>query len=351
MVLESQKGMVQTVLGTIQPSELGPTMTHEHLLINFGVMFNPPSEATTQRLAHEPVTLENLGWIRQYCYSNLDNLLVLDEDTAVNEALLYRRHGGGTIVDATTIGIGRDPLALTRISRASGVNVVMGAGYYVDAAQPDEVADMPEEHIAKQIVAEIQTGVGNTGVKAGIIGEIGCSWPLTPNEKKVLRASATAQRKTGAPILIHPGRNPKAPKEILEILSDAGAETERVIMGHLDRTITDYNLLTRIAETGCYLEYDLFGLESSHYPLDDDIDMPSDAQRMDFIKRLVDDGFGDRVVVAHDICTKHRLVKYGGHGWAHILEHIGPGLIRKGLSEKEVNNILIENPSRILTFS
>ena len=79
--------------------------------------------------------------------------------------------------------------------------------------------------------------------------------------------------------------------------------------------------------------------------------MPSDAQRMDFIKRLVDDGFGDRVVVAHDICTKHRLVKYGGHGWAHILEHIRPGLIRKGLSEKEVNNILIENPSRILTFS
>lgn len=344
-------GLVQTVLGLVSPQDLGPTTTHEHLFIDFSCMFNPPTEVSDLARGKAPLTMDLLGWVSYNWFGNLDNLMLDEEETTIKEANLYKRAGGGTVVDATTFGIGRDPLALTRVSRATGLHIIMGAGYYVGIVHPPEMDDLTESNIAQRIIDEILIGVGNTGVKAGIIGEIGCSWPLTPNEKKVLRASATAQRKTGAPILIHPGRNPKAPKEILEILSGAGAETERVIMGHLDRTVTDYNLLTRIAETGCYLEYDLFGLESSHYPLDHDIDRPSDAQRMDFIKRLVDDGFGDRVVVAHDICTKHRLVKYGGHGWAHILEHIRPGLIRKGLSEKEVNNILIENPSRILTFS
>ncbi len=350
MATESQKGMVQTVLGTIQPGELGPTMTHEHLLINFGVMFNPPPEATTQRLAHEPVTLENLGWIRQYCYSNLDNLLVLDEDTAVNEALLYRRQGGGTIVDATTIGIGRDPLALARISRASGVNVVMGAGYYVDAAQPDEVADMSQEHIAKQITAEIQTGVGNTGIKAGIIGEIGCTWPLTRNEEKVLRASAQAQVETGAAILIHPGRNEAAPLEILQILQSSGADMDRVIMGHLDRTVASLDMLREIASTQCVLEWDLFGNEVSYYQ-PSDFDMPSDAQRMDFIKAMIDDGIGDRIVIAHDICTKHRLVRYGGHGYGYILEHIVPRMRTRNFSESEIHSLVQGNPGRLLTIT
>ena len=133
------------------------------------------------------------------------------------------------------------------------------------------------------------------------------------------------------------------------VLAESGADLGRVIMGHLDRTTTDYDVLTEIAQSGCYLEYDLFGLESSHYPLSE-IDMPSDAQRMDFIVRLVNDGFGDRVVIAHDVCTKHRLVRYGGHGWAHILEHIAPGLVKKGLSEEQVDAILVGNPARILTL-
>ena len=72
----NQKGKIQTVLGTIEPNELGPTMTHEHLLIDFEVMFNPPPEATTQQMAHAPVSLENLGWIRLYCFRHLDNLKV-----------------------------------------------------------------------------------------------------------------------------------------------------------------------------------------------------------------------------------------------------------------------------------
>ena len=342
-------GLIQTVLGPVAPSELGPTMTHEHLLIDFRCMFNPPTEATELRRAYAPVTMDLLGWIGRNWFDNLDNLMLDDEEATIAEAGLYKRAGGGTIVDATTFGIGRDPKALARISRATGLNIVMGAGYYVDIVHPPDLDEMTEADVARRIVEEIRIGVGGTGVRAGIIGEIGCSWPLTPNERKVLQGAAGAQQETGASILIHPGRDDAAPREALDVLAESGADLGRVIMGHLDRTTTDYDVLTEIAQSGCYLEYDLFGLESSHYPLSE-IDMPSDAQRMDFIVRLVNDGFGDRVVIAHDVCTKHRLVRYGGHGWAHILEHIAPGLVKKGLLEEQVDAILVDNPARILTL-
>jgi phosphotriesterase-related protein len=312
-------------------------------------MFHPPGEASQRHRAYEPITMENLGWVRYNHYSNLNNLLVTDEETAVDEAMLYRKAGGGTIVDATTIGIGRDPMALARIARITGVNVVMGAGYYVDAVHPDNMDALAESGIAQQIIDEITVGVGNTGVRAGIIGEIGCTWPLTDNERKVLRAAATAQQATGAAILIHPGRNPDAPREILDYLAEAGADVSRVIMGHLDRTVDDLEVLKDIASSGCVMEWDLFGNESSYYPLSR-FEMPSDAQRLNYIQQMVAEGHVDRILMAHDICTNHRLVKYGGHGFAHIVENIVPRMRVRGFSEDEIQAIIVHNPARMLTF-
>ena len=186
-----------------------------------------------------------------------------------------------------------------------------------------------EGDLADQIAGEILSGVDGTDIRAGIIGEIGCSWPLTANERKVLRAAAAAQRRTGSAVLIHPGRNQDAPKEVLDVLAEAGADLGRVIMGHLDRTVADLDALLAIAARGCYLEYDLFGLESSYYPLSD-LDMPNDAQRLHFIRGLVSEGYADRVVVGHDIYSKHRLTSYGGHGYAHFLENVAPRMEKKG---------------------
>ena len=347
---DALKGMAQTVLGPVSPDSLGPVMTHEHLLIDFRVMFNPPPGVSVLHRAHEPVTMENLGWIRYNWLSNKDNLLLTDEETTIAEALLYKRVGGGTIVDATTIGIGRDPLALARIARATGLNIVMGAGYYVDAVHPEGMNDLPEADIARQMIEEITTGVGDTRVKAGIIGEIGCTWPLTPNERKVLRGAAKAQGETGASILIHPGRNERAPLEILEVLAEAGADISRTVMGHLDRTMPDFGGVLELARSGCYLEYDLFGMETSYYSLSD-MDMLSDAQRINFIMGLVAEGYGQKIVIAHDICTKHRLVRYGGHGFGHTLENVLPRMREKGISEEQINAITVANPARVLTLS
>ena len=344
------RNLIQTVLGPVPPSELGPTTTHEHLHIDFSFMFRPAQDSPSQELADAPLALETLGWIRRNYYSNRANLQLMDLDTTIREVRRYREVGGGAIVDATTIGIGRNPDALARISRETGVHIIMGAGFYVDAVHPEGMDQRSVADLTEQITADLTEGVDGSGIRAGIIGEVGCTWPLTSNERKSLAASAMAQRGTGAAILIHPGRHPGAPAEILELLADGGADLSRVIMGHLDRTVFEFDALRRIAESGCFLEWDLFGNEGSYYPLAE-IDMPSDAQRLDFIKRIADAGYSGKVVMGQDICTKHRLVTYGGHGYGHILENIVPRMRRKGFAEDEVQAITVDNPASILAFA
>ena len=274
---------------------------------------------------------------------------LLDEETAIKEASRYQRAGGVSLVDATSVGIGRDPLGLARIARATGLNVIMGSGYYVDDFHPQDMGAKSEDDIVEEIVGDLTEGVGDTGIKAGVIGEIGCSWPLTDNERKSLMAAARAQRLTGAPLLIHPGRNPQAPLAIMEIVKESGGIARRTLMSHIDRTIFDFETLDQLAETGCYIEYDLFGSESTHYPLSP-IDMPNDGKRLDYILHLRDEGRLDQVLMAHDICYKTRLTRYGGHGYAHILENVVPIMKRKGLSPEEISRILVDNTARALAF-
>ena len=343
-------GMTQTVLGLVNADQLGITTTHEHLLIDFSCMFQLPANASEIFKALQPVSIENLGWTKYNPFRNRDNLLLLDENLSTSEAKKFKRAGGGTIVDATTNGIGRDPLALSRIARTTGLNIVMGAGYYVDSVHPDNMDRKTETDLANEILSELTEGVGDTGIKAGIIGELGCSWPLTDNERKVLCGAGAAQSNSGASILIHPGRNDAAPMEILNLLRQSGADLSRVVMGHLDRTVDKIEDILEIADMGCYLEYDLFGWETSNYPLSR-IDMPSDAQRIDFIIQLIDHGYASKIVLAQDICFKIALTRYGGFGYAHIIENIVPRMRDKGISQNDIDAMLIENPKKLLTLS
>ena len=344
------RALVQTVLGPVHPSELGATTTHEHLYADFSFMYHPAQDSPSPELADGPITLENLGWIRRNYYSNRSNLQLLEVDTAIEEVRKYREVGGGAIVDATTAGIGRNPNALAKISRESGVHIIMGAGFYVAAAHPEDMNERSVDNLAREIIGDIVEGVEGSGIRAGIIGEVGCTWPLAPNERKSLSAAAIAQGETGAAILVHPGRHPDAPMEILEVLASSGADVSRVIMGHLDRTVFEFDALQSIAASGCFLEWDLFGNEGSYYPLAE-IDMPSDAQRLDFIKRIADGGYSDKIVIGQDIFTKHRLVRYGGHGYGHIVENIVPKMRRMGFSEDVIRAITVGNPARILAFA
>jgi phosphotriesterase-related protein len=295
--------------------------------------------------------MELLGSFNYAGQTNLDNSRLLDVETAIGETLLYKRAGGDTIVEATSTGIGRDPEGLRQIARATGLNIVMGASYYVGASHPADMDARSEDDVVGEIVRDIEEGVGHSGVRAGVIGEVGCSWPLTPGERKVLRASGRAQRKTGAPLLIHPGRNEAAPREILEVLGDVDADLSRTIVGHIERTLLDRSDMKKLAESGCVLEFDLFGREHSYYRHSPNIDMINDAQRLQLIAWLISEGHGRQLVLAQDTAAKSHLVRYGGCGYAHILSNIVPRMRFRGFKEEDIQAMLVETPRRILTFA
>jgi phosphotriesterase-related protein len=226
----------------------------------------------------------------------------------------------------------------------------MGCGYYVDLSHPTALGTMTKEEIEEEIVRDIQVGVGESGIRAGIIGELGCSWPITPNEVKVLHAGAAAQRRTGAAITIHTGRNKHSPIEIAEILQSAGADMSRVVMGHLDREWPDFDILRRIACMGCVIAFDTFGQETWNYPLAP-MDRLTDWQRVEAICVLAADGLLDQIVVSHDIGFKHRLSNFGGSGYHHILTTVRPVMRRKGLTESQLHTLLVDTPRRLLQIS
>lgn len=340
-----------TVQGPIESAKVGLTLTHEHLLINFSTVLTEPEEASERAFMDQPVSPENIWWVRHNWTSSIDNLNLLDEHTAINEAAEYYKAGGSTLVDVTSIGIGRDPQALLRISRATGLNVVMGSGYYIDQTHSGWLRKASVEDIARSIIQDVDEGVGHTGIRAGIIGEIGCSWPWTKSEKKVLEAAVIAQRETGAPLLIHPGRNEKAPLELLSAVEKRGGDLRRTVMGHIERTIYDRGILDEVAATGAYLNFDLFGQNSSYYPLAPEQYMPADHERIEMIEHLVADGRSSQVLLAHDVCSKHRLKKYGGHGYDHIPARIMPRMRARGMHEEDVRMVLVDNPTRMLTFN
>src|SRR5262249_57580574 len=123
-----------------------------------------------------------------------------------------------------------------------------------------------EDGLAGEIVTELTVGVDGTGIRAGFIGEIGTTWPWTENEKKVVRAAVHAQRETGAPLMIHPGRHERLPLEIVEMIRKEGGDLGRTIMCHIERTIADRAVLLELAATGAYLQYPLFPLPTPSSP-------------------------------------------------------------------------------------
>jgi len=175
-------------------------MLHEHLL----TLGEPPANylaeirtATEVARYHQPLSMALLGWIRYQGGRNLENESLLDVDEAIEAVQLFKQFGGGTLVDVTPDALGRDPIGLARIARATGVNVVMGGGYFEAVTHPPDMDAKTEVDIAEEFVRDITVGVRDTGIRTGILGEIGCSWPMQENERKVLRAAARAQQRTG----------------------------------------------------------------------------------------------------------------------------------------------------------
>ncbi len=336
---------VMTVLGPIASDQLGVTLMHEHLLLDATPWFTEPETGSRRGLAHRPVSIEMLGLLRNDPFLCRDNCELLNEDVATEEVRRFRLAGGDSVIDPTCRGIGRDPLALQRISRATGLHIVMGAGYYLEPAHPRHVRAMSLADIAEEIEHDVV--VGDQGVRAGIIGEIGISKDFTSEEEKVLRAAARAQHSTGVPLEVHLPGWERHGGRVLEVVAEEGGDVRRTILCHMNPSGEDFTYQASLAERGAWLEYDMIGMD--FFYADQQAQSPSDEENARAIGRLRDAGLLGNVLISQDVFVKIQLVRYGGTGYAHILEHFVPRLKRHGFIDDDVRLLLVDNPRRVFS--
>ncbi|MBX9685792.1 MAG: phosphotriesterase-related protein [Candidatus Obscuribacterales bacterium] len=337
---------LMTVLGPVASSQLGITLPHEHVFLDLSCLWHQPKDSTRELIVDAPVCMEMRGLLHCDPYNSRDNLLLQDRELAVRELNRFKELGGGTLLDLSTRSIGPYPEKLAEVAQATGLNIIAGTGFYTQRAHPEMIKDATVIQIADEMIRDLTEGFAGTKIKAGVIGEIGSSSPIHPDEIKVLQASAIAQVETGAAINVHLAIFAQEGHQVLDILEGAGADLSRVALSHLDE-LPDHSYRESLAKRSCYIEFDCFGSEV--YFDEDNLREPSDAERIEALLRLIDAGFEKQILLSQDVCTKMQLRNYGGMGYDHLLRTIVPRLLKRGVSQALINTMLIENPAHLLT--
>ncbi len=305
---------IQTVLGPIEPADLGVTLMHEHTLVD----------------AWE--------WGGRLGYDST----VDDEELLVEELAFYRDAGGSALVDVTPIGLRRDPSGMRRLAQATGLHIIMGCGWYRERVYPAYIHELSTNALAEMLVKELEEGVEG-GIRPGIIGEIGTErFHVTPAEEKVFRAAARAQRATGASVTTHTTHFGDLAHEQMDILVEEGVPPERIVIGHLGERRGVKGELA-IAERGVYVEIDHVGRPAS-------AGTQPEWRRARNVAELVQAGYLDRVLISMDICANSLLHWNGGHGFDYLLTTFVPLLREEGLTDEQIRIILVDNPIRVLDF-
>jgi phosphotriesterase-related protein len=306
-----------------------------------------PGDETAQQFARLPVTIETIGALRRDSWSlNYDNYVLDDADLAVNELSKFKAAGGSTIVDLTTSGLQPQPERLRAIARASDVNIVVGCGHYIASMQTPEIASATVEDLAANLMDEVRNGVAGSSVRPGIIGELGTSEVIEDSELRVLRAAAIAQRDTGLAINVHTYPWGRTGIEVADILLGEGVCAHKIVISHLDNAPIDIEYHKQLGRSGVWLEYDGFGKE--WYVDSKQSWFPRDYERIFAIRELIDAGFLNQIVLGCDVCLKMQLIRYGGWGYAHLAENVPSLMLAHGISESEVEAMLVDNPRTLL---
>ncbi len=340
-----RSGKIMTVRGPIAADQLGITLMHEHILNDCRCWWHAPRTPERQYLAEGFVCMEILGELRQDPFVNKHNITLDDEPLAIAELKDFSAAGGHTVVEPTCQGIGRNPLALRRISEATGLNIVMGAGYYLASSHPEKVAGLTVDAIADEIVHEALHGVDGTDVRIGLIGEIGVSADFTAEEEKSLRGAAQAQIRTGLPLMVHLPGWLRLGHRVLDIVADEGADLNHTVLCHMNPSHADIAYQSELASRGAFIEYDMIGMD--FFYADQQVQCPSDDDAARSIVTLVEAGYLDRILLSHDVFLKMMLTRYGGNGYAYILKHFLPRLKRHGLDDATLQTLMRDNPRSV----
>lgn len=338
-------GQVMTVTGPIPTSALGHTLMHEHLLNDCSCWWHPPADPARQHLAERPVSIEILSELRQDPFVNRHNIRLDNPDLAIEELRAFVQVGGQSVVDPTCRGIGRDPRALRRISQATGLNIVMGAGYYLASSMPEGTERLSVDEIADQIVAEALQGVDGTDIRIGLIGEIGVSSEFTPTEETSLRGAARAQARTGLALMVHLPGWFRLGHRVLDIIETEGGHLRHTVLCHMNPSHDDPVYQATLAERGAFIEFDMIGMD--YFYADQGVQCPADEDVARAILRLAEHGYLDRLLLSQDVFLKMMLTRYGGNGYAFVTRHFLPRLKRHGMTQQDCDRLMVANPRSV----
>ena len=341
---------IETVLGPISPEELGVTMMHEHLIWDQSFYQAPIDPNTPEGVfLNSRIVPENMHKIRLYnLHGHRQCAKQMNQEEAAEEVMYLRNAGGKALVDCSCLGIERDPLVEKYVSQKTGLHIIMSTGLYSRGSCP-EVETLSCEEKTTLFIKELTEGVDGTEIKAGVIGEIGVN-DFSEYEQQTLAAAARAQAVTGAAILIHQPGLRKIGHDILDILEENGGNISKTVLCHCDPLCEDIHYLERLMQRGANLSFDQFGLEAHIGGRNGGIWLPRDIDRIRAIVRFCELGYSRQLVLSQDLCFQICYRKYGGGGYAHVLEDIVPIMRSEGIREKAIQHMLVSNPARILVM-
>lgn len=318
--------MVNTVLGPVAGDKLGKTLMHEHFSFAYPGWYGDSLHQTDR----EQLVNQNLGIVAK-----------------------AKAHGVQTIVDVTNADVGRDVELLKEISERAEINIVCCTGYYYEAEGATayfkfkQALGTAEEDLYELMMYEVTKGIGKTGVKPGII-KLGTSHNnITPYEEMFFKVSARIMNETEIPLITHTEKGTMGPEQA-ELLLSQGVKLDRVVIGHANGN-TDMNYLKSILAKGAYLGFDRMGIQGL-------LGMAMEEEVVSNIIELIKSGYEDKIIMSHDWVTWQGkppvwkafddLMK----NWhmAHIFEDVIPVLKSSGITDEQINTILVKNPRRIL---
>ncbi|MHB9034050.1 MAG: phosphotriesterase family protein [Anaerolineae bacterium] len=341
---------VMTVLGPIPAAQLGMVLPHEHLFIDLRNQYTEPTDPDQRALGREELALSNAGILRRNPYALRSNLLLDNLSLAADELKPFKRLGGRTVVECTPLGIGRDALGLKLLARATDLNIIAGCGYYTADVHPPELAAWSPAEIARRIVLDLTHGMDSTSIRAGVIGEIGTSWPIHSNELKVLQGAALAHKETGAAVYVHCYPWGKGGLQAAQLLLKAGVAAAKIVICHVDVEI-DLVYIRQLLDLGVFVEFDNFGKEFYIDPPDRGFAggvFARDLERIGAMLALIKAGYIRQLLITNDICLKSMLHAYGGWGYDHVPLHILPMLHEARIAEESIRLLTAGNPARLL---
>lgn len=321
----------------------GVVLPHEHIVSDSRVWWEGEGEwnafdtpAVVAATEQSDILAHPQGVLRE-------NLLLSDWYLSARELLLAKDAGTQLVFDVTVLGAGVNVEMASRAARLAGMSLVVSAGRYLDQSLPGHEHGVGEDELVERWQRQIEEGYEGE-ILPGIIGEIGTSEEITPDERVSLRAAGRVQERTGLAMNIHVHPFAKRAMEAIAIAESAGADPSRIAISHLDCEI-DLPQYERIMATGAYVEFDNFGTGRSRFV--NGSNYPDDGERVDAIASLLDRGRGAQILLSHDINHRNSFVANGGWGYRHIASVIIP-VLRDRFGEATSRLLSAENPLRLV---